>query len=131
MAFFYCYVEFKSQKELESKMLLRDTPTTCFIYILKPWQNTNVRGAKCLMECTLFWFFLSQLPAAKKGFKNGESQQMFIVWSFLFSQSFRYCKVASFNTSYLAAHAGFSDCLWRGFLILMYYDPLTKSWFPN
>ena len=25
----------------------------------------------------------------------------------------------------------FSDCLWRGFLILMYCDFLTKSWFPN
>ena len=25
----------------------------------------------------------------------------------------------------------FSDCLWRGFLILMYYELLTKSWFPK
>ena len=25
----------------------------------------------------------------------------------------------------------FSDCLWRGLLILMYCDLLTKSWFPN
>ena len=25
----------------------------------------------------------------------------------------------------------FSDCLWRGFLVLMYCDLLTKSWFPN
>ena len=25
----------------------------------------------------------------------------------------------------------FSDCLWRGFLILIYCDFSTKSWFPN
>ena len=42
-----------------------------------------------------------------------------------------YRKIASSNTSCLEAHAGFSDCLWRGLFILMYYDLLTKSWFFN
>ena len=42
-----------------------------------------------------------------------------------------YRKVVCSNTSHLEAHADFSDCLWRGFLILMYYDLLTKSWFFN
>ena len=33
--------------------------------------------------------------------------------------------------SRLEAHAGFSDCLPRGFSILIYSDLLTKSWLPN
>ena len=34
-------------------------------------------------------------------------------------------KVASSNMQ------AFSDCLWRGYSILMYCDLLTKSWFSN
>ena len=41
-----------------------------------------------------------------------------------------YRKVASSKTSRSEIHA-FSDCLWRGFLIYMYCELLTKSWFPN
>ena len=40
-----------------------------------------------------------------------------------------YRVIASANTSRLEAHPAFSDCLWRGFLMLMYCDHLRKSWF--
>ena len=42
-----------------------------------------------------------------------------------------YCKVTSSKMTFFEALAGFSFCLWRGFLILMYCDLLTNSWFPN
>ena len=42
----------------------------------------------------------------------------------------KYPKVASSNTSRLEAHDDFSDCLWKGYSILMYCDLLAKSWFP-
>ena len=41
-----------------------------------------------------------------------------------------YCKVPSSNKSRLYMKA-FSGCLWRWFMVLIYFDLLTKSWFPN
>ena len=54
-----------------------------------------------------------------------------IKYSNLMLMQLPYHKVASSYTSCLKAQAGFLNFLWRGFLILMYCDLLTKFWFPS